>query len=68
MFEQISSGSFMAQDADEAGPIAVEEQFFEQDIEKKIANWVFTQVAPGDKDFQLDWNGKNTWRDIFVYG
>jgi hypothetical protein len=34
MFEQISSGSFMAQDADEAGPIAVEEQFFEQDIEK----------------------------------
>ena len=40
----------MAQDADEAGPIAVEEQFFEQDIEK-LANWVFTQVAPGDKYF-----------------
>lgn len=67
MFEQISSGSFMAQDADEAGPIAVEEQFFEQDIEK-ITNWVFTQVAPGDKDFQLDWNGKSTQRDIFIYG
>ena len=67
MFEQISSGSFMAQDADEAGPMQWKSNSLNK-ISKNMANWVFTQVAPGDKDFQLDWNGKNTWRDIFIYG
>lgn len=47
MFEQISSGSFMAQDADEAGPIAVEEQFFEQDIEKKSPTGFLPRLPRG---------------------
>jgi hypothetical protein len=56
----------MAQDADEAGPIAVEEQFFEQDIEKKSPTGFLPRLPRGIKIFNLIGMGK-THGEIYLY-